>query len=395
MGTSKSASHSKTKSMSRTRSVSKTRSVSNYSQLDLREHLNWKKLYLRQQLGQKQEYLIQLQINELEEKFKRYQVGELGRQSEYNSDEDLEPYHPDIMSTPFPSGFENSHVSSYDRTTDMVSHLNNFNTIMRASNVTINLRCILFPTSLVGAASSWFNKFTHHSITSWEQLSKDFKKQFQAARDRRLEATSLTNIKQQPGETLKAYLSRFSTAAARVRNLDDSTQLSALQARISTNPSTIGGKLWHNLQGRLVRNITEFNERAQVFVRKEEARKEINFLKISSGSKPINISTSTVSTRIDNSCSKRKDGSKEPSEDKKQKKHDKYVPVYTICTELNETRENIYLAHEQKVAFGKPEPMRNARSKRDPNKYCKIHKEIGHTTDECRQLKDEIKSVIA
>ncbi|XP_060965578.1 uncharacterized protein LOC133034501 [Cannabis sativa] len=38
--------------------------------------------------------------------------------------------------------------------------------------------------------------------------------------------------------------------------------------------------------------------------------------------------------------------------------------------------------------------MRNARIKRDPNRYCKFHKDIGHTTDECRQLKDEIESLI-
>ncbi|XP_060963729.1 uncharacterized protein LOC133033135 [Cannabis sativa] len=163
----------------------------------------------------------------------------------------------------------------------------------------------------------------------WEKLSRDFKKQFEAARDRQPEAASLPNIKQQPSETLKAYLSRFSMVAARVRNLDDTTQLTALQAGISTDPSTAGGELWDDLQGCLVRSITEFNERAQVFVRKEEARKEMNLLKISLGGKPSNVSTSTVSTRIDNSGasgSKRKDGSKEPSKDKKkQKKLDKYV----------------------------------------------------------------------
>ncbi|XP_060965288.1 uncharacterized protein LOC115719955 [Cannabis sativa] len=181
---------------------------------------------------------------------------------------------------------------------------------MRASNVTNNLRCILFPTSLVGVASSWFNKFTRHSVISWEQLSRDFKKQFQAVRDRRPEAASLTNIKQQLDETLKAYLSHFSTAVARVRNLDDNTQLTVLQARISTYPLTAGGELWDDLQGRPITNITEFNKRAQVFVWKVEAWKEMNFLKTSSGGKPSNVSTGTASTRIDNSGafgSKRKD----------------------------------------------------------------------------------------
>ncbi|KAM6563080.1 hypothetical protein CsatB_023078 [Cannabis sativa] len=120
----------------------------------------------------------------------------------------------------------------------------------------------------------------------------------------------------------------------------------------------------------------------------------MNLLKTGSRGKPNNFLTSTVSTRIDNlraSSSKRKDSSKEPSKDKKkQKKHDKHVPVYTIYTELNQTRENIYLVHEQKVAFDKSQPMKHARNKQDPNRYCKFHKDIGHTTDECCQLKDEI-----
>ena len=91
-----------------------------------------------------------------------------GRAYAHDSDEELEPFAPHISNTPFPPGFKISHVAMYDGTTDPGSHLITFNTVLRASNVRLDLRCILFPTTLTGPAKSWFDKFRRHSITSWD-----------------------------------------------------------------------------------------------------------------------------------------------------------------------------------------------------------------------------------
>ena len=50
------------------------------------------------------------------------------------------------------------------------------------------------------------------------------------------------------------------------------------------------------------------------------------------------------------------------------------------------------MAAEQMRVFKRPDPLRGDRSKRIQNKYCRFHKYIGYTTEECITLKDEIES---
>ena len=52
------------------------------------------------------------------------------------------------------------------------------------------------------------------------------------------------------------------------------------------------------------------------------------------------------------------------------------------------------MAVEQTGVFKRPDPLRGDRSKRNLNKYCRYHKDVGHTTEECITLKDEIEKLI-
>ena len=52
------------------------------------------------------------------------------------------------------------------------------------------------------------------------------------------------------------------------------------------------------------------------------------------------------------------------------------------------------MAAEQTGVFKQPDPLRGNHSKRNQNKYCRYHKDVGHTTEEYITLKDEIEKFI-
>ena len=164
----------------------------------------------------------------------------------------------------------------------------------------------------------------------------------------RPEASALTNVRQQPNETLKSYLTRFNLEVARARDVDDSGHLMAVRAGVMP-----GSPLWEDMQRKPVRSLTEFNRRAQRFVNVEEARSALNMT-----SQPITTTTNTNSASTsadpmtskppgDNPSKRKKNEGNNPEVDGgKKKKGERYFSVYKVYTELNESQENIYLANE-------------------------------------------------
>ncbi|XP_062093927.1 uncharacterized protein LOC133799959 [Humulus lupulus] len=335
-------------------------------------------------------------MNQLEEAFRLLLEGK-NKEKAYEFDEELKPFSPLILNTTFPNGFKIPHVAPYDGTTDPSSHLSTFNTVMRANNIGYELRCIIFKTTLTRPEKNWFDKFRRHSISSWDQLSKEFKKQVQAAKSIKHEASTLTNVRKQPGESLKSYLARFNIEAAQARNVDDNEHLMAVRAGVLPR-----SPLWDDMQRKHVRTITEFTTRAQRFVNVEEARLALKLTPPSSITTMTNINSATTSAMpsitqplVDNSSKRKNNEGNNPEADgSKKKKGDKNFSIYTIYTKITDTQENIFVMNENQVPFRRPDAMRHQRTKRDSNKFYRFHRDLGHTNDECRQLKEEIEGLI-
>lgn len=125
---------------------------------------------------------VQARLDEMEARHEsRYDTlaAKQARVVDVEFDEELEPFAPHIFSTLFAQGFKIPLVPPYDGTIDPYHRLNTLNTVIRASNVSHELMCMLFPTCLTGPGKSWFDQFRMHSIISWDQLSSDFNKQFE------------------------------------------------------------------------------------------------------------------------------------------------------------------------------------------------------------------------
>ena len=68
--------------------------------------------------------------------------------------------------------------------------------------------------------------------------------------------------------------------------------------------------------------------------------------------------------------------------------------MFNEYTTLIDTRNNVYKVTYNMVNYRKhPKMAHGGRCLRDSSKRCEFHKDIGHTANECRHLKDEIESL--
>ncbi|GJY12907.1 hypothetical protein Tco_0382216 [Tanacetum coccineum] len=254
--------------------------------------------------------------------------------------EERNPFTPRIRHFDFPRTRMPSHVKTYDGSGDPEDHLKLFQSAAKTERWEMSAWCHMFNSTLTRNA----------------RQTKHIK-----------DPVEIHHIKQRNGESTKDFMERYKAEVLDVEGAPECMKISGLMHRI-THPELI-----KCLYEKIPRSMEEMYRVTTSFLKGEVAafshsRKKppAPWRQPEEGNKP-NF----------------KKGFK--NKQRSNRKPDRF-------SLLTKTLKEIFVVEKGK--FKAPRPMVTPVEKRDPNKYCELHTDTRHSTDECMQLRKQIDEII-
>ncbi|GJT19437.1 reverse transcriptase domain-containing protein [Tanacetum coccineum] len=229
--------------------------------------------------------------------------------------------------------------------------------------------CHMFNSTLTGNARVWFDDLPPESIDSYDDLREAFLKNYLQQKKCIRDPIVLHNIKQRDGESTEDFIQRYKSESGNVKGAPECMRISGFVHGI-TNPELI--KRFHE---KIPKTVDEMMQVATSFLQGQEAALNQERKK-------------TLPTWKHQEGSHRQDFKKGGSF-RIQRKQEKRPDRFTLLTKT--PREILAL---EKGKFKTPPPMTTPVEKRNANKFCEFHGEVGHNTDECNHLRKQIEDML-
>ncbi|CAA0815869.1 Unknown protein, partial [Striga hermonthica] len=286
------------------------------------------------------------------------------------------PFAEDVLGGDLPSNFSELSLS-YDGSADPARHLRSFDNIAVLHRYSDVVSCRAFLKTLKGSAQDWFHQLPVGSIDSFEKFSSLFPNQFASARKHEKTYLTLINMQQKEGETLRQYIARYTKECVEVPSASEENKAGGLTRGLRP------GKYIDSLAKRPARSFDELLERCSKYVNMEEL--EADFTRNDkTKAKQVEERPRQDDRRATPKESRVEERSKGP-------RYEHYKPLSAPQQEILETMEK--RGEDKLLAQPKPlPPPRKFSASKD--RYCRYHREYVHSTNFCRELKDEIERLI-
>ncbi|XP_065628562.1 uncharacterized protein LOC136067137 [Quercus suber] len=287
------------------------------------------------------------------------------------------PFTTAVLDCPVPSKFRLPQLEPFDGLKDPQDHLNTFKTTLGLQQPPDEILCRSFPTTLRGAAREWFTKLSTSSIDTFEQLSNAFLRHFIGGQRPKRTADHLLTIRQGEKETLRSYVKRFTRETLEVDEANDMVQLTTFKARLRSRD------LVSSLTKNPPKTMAEMLLKAQKYMNDEDA-----LAAIKDGDRPRDKGRKEVNRR-----GQKRDRPERRINDGVRRKDDKN-PRTVKFTPLVMPVDKILAQIKDEHYLKWPRPLHSSPNVRDKSKYCRFHKDHGHYTEDCRDLKEQIEELI-
>ncbi|XP_021766311.1 uncharacterized protein LOC110730796 [Chenopodium quinoa] len=240
--------------------------------------------------------------------------------------------------------------------------------------------CKVFPTTLIGAAADWFNNLEVGSVDSFERLTEMFVGQYVSNSVRQRTSGELMAVEQRLDESLRDYIRRLNNEANTIPKLQQEIAVMALMNGL------VDSDFKRYLTRKNLPTLAAAFSKAHDYIKSEELMKTSSRHVAVGRGQNQHEGTSSGSNRPRALAPGRGGGSRQdPRASRPPMRYNTYTP-------LNSPRAAIYSVNQNREDWSRSIPMK-ARP-RDVKKYCMFHRDVGHYTEECTQLKDNIEELI-
>ena len=221
---------------------------------------------------------------------------------------------------------------------------------------------------LKGVARVWFKRLTPNSINTFKELSAQFTSHFIGGHRYKKSTACLMSIKQRENETLRSYITRFNKEAFSIDEADDKILVATFTNGLrkgkfmfslyKNDPKTMSKVLY--------RATKYINAKDMLLARKDKPRKR---------------------ERLEDT--RQHQGQKKPrTRDRRDERYSKPPGGrFTSFTPLNALLNQVPMQIKDEGALTFPGKLKSDPTKRSRNKYYRFHRDHGHDTADCYDLK--------
>ena len=225
-----------------------------------------------------------------------------------------------------------------------------------------------FPITLKGPARIWFSRLTPNSINTFKELSAQFTSHFIGGHRYKKSTVCLMSIKQREDETLRSYITRFNKEALSIDEADDKILVAAFTNGLRK------GKFLFSLYKNDPNTMSEVLYRATKYMNAEDAL-------LAREEKPRKRERLEVA-RQDQGRKKSRTGDRRDERRPKPSRG-----RFTSFISLNALLDQVFMQIKDEGTLTFPGKLKSDPSKRSRNKYCRFHRDHGHDTVDCYDLK--------